>query len=117
MQYREQPLGTTAVFLLPSLKLRERRTQSGTVEDEVHGFLMQHFDGYTAAAGNIFGYWRDVNGAESYGEHRQFSVALVEENKLEDLKRFLGETASKLGEECIYLESAGRSVLIYPKAA
>lgn len=107
-------MGATAVFLLPSLKLKERRSGGDTVEDEVHRFLMDNFDGYTAAAGNIFGYWRDRRGAESYGEHRQFSVALSRDNQVEELKAFLGAVASKIGEQCIYLEIGGRSTLIYP---
>ena len=113
MAYFEQPLGMTAVFLLPSLKLKERRRGDTLLEDEVHAFLMENFGGYTAAAGNIFGYWTDRDKQESYGEHRQFSVALFEQTKLDDLKEFLARLSTKLGEQCIYLEAGGRATLIY----
>lgn len=116
MAYFEQALGATAVILLPSLQLKERRAGGTVLENEVHEFLMGTFGGYTAAAGNIFGYWKDRAGEEWYGEHRQFSVALAEDTagKLGELKEFLGQLAGKLGEQCIYLETAGRAVLVYP---
>jgi len=115
MAYFEQALGATAVFLLPSLQLKARRTGGLLLEDEVHEFLLGTFGGYTAAAGNIFGYWKDRAGEEWYGEHRQFSVALAEDEggKLEELKEFLAQLAGKLGEQCIYLEAGGRAVLVY----
>lgn len=116
MAYFEQALGATAVFLLPSLKLKERRKADLLLEDVVHDFLMANFGGYTAAAGNIFGYWVDRDGHESYGEHRQFSVALTEKGKLDELKEFLAKLAGKLGEQCIYLEADGRAVLVYAEA-
>ena len=114
MRYRKQGLGRVAVFLLPSLKLKDRRSGASPVEEAVHGFLMEHFGGYTAAAGNIFGYWKDDSGQESYGEHRQFQVGLVDEGKLPVLKSFLARIAAEIGEQCVYLESAGETSLIYP---
>lgn len=120
MEYFEQSLGKTAVFLLPSLKLKERRAagnsvEAGTsVEEEVHRFLLDNFGGYTAAAGNIFGYWKDRNNKESYGEHREFTVALLEDSKLGALKEFLARIAVELDEQSIYLEAGGYSSLIFP---
>jgi hypothetical protein len=107
---REQKLGSTAAFLLPSLKLKE---PSSTAESRLHDFLMEHFGGYTAQAGNIFGYWRDDEGHESYGEHREFTVALNDDSKLPELKNFLAELARELDEQCIYLRCGEDALLIY----
>jgi hypothetical protein len=114
MTYRELPLGSAVAFLLPSLKLKGLTAAGTSVEGKLHTFLMDHFDGYTAQAGNIFGYWRDQAGHESYGEHREFSVAFVDPGKLGLLKTFLSELAADLGEECIYLRADDAASLIYP---
>src|SRR3954465_15281390 len=53
MSFTEQSLGTRAAFLLPSLKLKGQRGSGKILEQEVHGFLMANFGGYTAAAGNL----------------------------------------------------------------
>src|SRR5579884_3076685 len=108
MSYREQSLGTAVVFLLPSLKLKERSLSGPSLENRLHTFLMDNFGGYTAQAGNIFGYWRDAQGQDSYGEHREFSVAFVEDSKLPLLKEFVAKLARELAEECIYMR-AGRA--------
>jgi len=84
MQYREHNLGTSVAFLLPSLKLKEPSLNGPSVENRLHTFLMENFGGYTAQAGNIFGYWRDENVHDSYGEHREFSVASPDEEKIPD---------------------------------
>ena len=74
MQYRERTLGTSVVLLLPSLKLKEPSLSGPSVENRLHSFLTDNFGGYTAQAGNIFGYWRQDN-RDSYGEHGEFGVA------------------------------------------
>jgi len=51
--YRRVPLGPMAVFLLPSLKLKQRGSDGRLVEERVHAFLMAHFAGYTVETGNI----------------------------------------------------------------
>jgi hypothetical protein len=114
MGYREQSLGTTVVFLLPSLKLKEPSQSGASIENRLHTFLMDNFGGYTAQAGNIFGYWRDQQGRDSYGEHREFSVAFVEDSKLPVLKEFVARMAQELAEECIYLRAGQTASLIYP---
>lgn len=114
MNYREQSLGTAVVFLLPSLKLKEPSLTGPSTEDRLHRFLMENFGGYTAQAGNIFGYWRNSSGQDSYGEHREFSVAFVEDSKLPMLKEFVARMAAELREECIYLRAGGSASLIYP---
>jgi hypothetical protein len=114
MKYRERNLGHSVVFLLPSLKLKEPSLNGPSVENRLHAFLMENFGGYTAQAGNIFGYWREENGRDSYGEHREFSVAAVEASRLPLLKEFLAGMARDLNEECIYFRMGEAASLIYP---
>ena len=113
MDFTEQSLGTKAAFLLPSLKLKGQREAGKAFEQEVHDFLLAHFDGYTAAAGNLFGYWKDRNGKDSYGEHREFTVALMKDTQLPLLKGFLARLAREIKEDCIYLETGQTVTLIY----
>jgi hypothetical protein len=114
MQSLERSLGTRATFLLPSLKLKGATSKEGaTVEQSVHEFLLAQFQGYTATVGNLFGYWKDQAGENSYGEHRQFSVALNDDTKLPELKSYLSRLASQMDEDCIYLETGGSASLIY----
>src|SRR3954471_12492935 len=110
MSYVEETMGEPAIFLLPSLKLKKRSSNGVLLEEEVHRFLMEHFGGYTAAAGNIFGYWVEPGGGVSYGEHRQFMVALGRDDQIEGLKQFLAKIARELEEHSILLQ-LGRVVL------
>ncbi|HYI92154.1 MAG TPA: hypothetical protein VEX68_01295 [Bryobacteraceae bacterium] len=113
--FRERYLGRSAAFLLPSLKLKQPPRQSdSSIESRLHDFLMKHFGGYTAQAGNIFGYWRDEDGRDSYGEHREFTVAIDSASALTVLKEYLANLSHELAEECIYLRSGEQTVLIYP---
>lgn len=113
MRYVEKALGKNVRFLLPSLKLKQPCTGGKTVEQSVHDFLMENFGGYTATAANLFGYWREEDGAFSYGEHREFTVALTGNEGLAELKQFLGDTARTLDEKCLYVEVAGFASLVY----
>jgi hypothetical protein len=113
MKYRERNLGTPVVFLLPSLKLKEPSLNGPSVESRLHSYLMDHFGGYTAQAGNIFGYWREDR-RDSYGEHREFSVAAQDPAQIPKLKEVLADMACDLEEECIYLRVSGTAALIYP---
>ena len=113
MGYVEKPLGKNVRFLLPSLKLKLPCAAGTTVENTVHDFLMRHFGGYTATAANLFGYWTEEDGVFSYGEHREFTVALAGEGGLPELKQFLGEIACTLDEKCLYVEVAGEATLLY----
>jgi hypothetical protein len=110
---REERIGRTASFLVPSLKLKERGDKGATLEDKLHRYLLETFGGYTAAAGNIFGYWKDKSGREFYGEHRRFEVGLLEEDRLAELKRFLAELAGEMGEQCIYLQAGEEALFVY----
>jgi hypothetical protein len=115
MQFREQRLGSTAVFLLPSLKLKQPAPDGVSNETRLHKFLMDNFGGYTAQAGNIFGYWRIAPGTDEYGEHREFSVAFADATKVPLLKGFLAMMARDLHEVCIYLCVGDEASLIYPQ--
>jgi hypothetical protein len=116
MNYWEKPLGKNVRFLLPSLKLKEPCSNGETVEHSVHTFLMERFGGYTATAANVFGYWREAHGGYTYGEHREFTVALPDGEGLAALKEFLGRTAKTLGEKCLYVEVAGEGILLFDSA-
>jgi hypothetical protein len=110
---RAESLGRMAVFLLPSLKLK--RTRMGkSVEDVVHHFLLKQFGGYTASAGNIFGFWRDEKtGREFYGEHKEYKVSFRGRDRVELLQQFLSRLAGELDEECIYMEYGEGAWLVY----
>jgi hypothetical protein len=113
MDYHETALGKNVRFLLPSLKLKQPSSNGDTIEQCVHFFLMEHFGGYTATSANLFGYWTEEDGQQTYGEHREFVVALPDDRGLPELKEFLGQTARTLGEKCLYFEHAGQAVLLY----
>jgi hypothetical protein len=103
-----------AVFLLPSLKLKRRRRGGKSYDEIVHQFLMKHFGGYTASAGNIFGFWRDEqSGREFYGEHREYKVSFRGRDRRAMLQRFLSKLAAELGEETIYLEHGEDAWLVH----
>jgi len=107
-----------AVFLLPSLKLKQRQRLGRSYEEVVHSFLMKHFGGYTASAGNIFGFWRDdQTGREFYGEHREYKVSFRGRDRVSMLQRFLGRVASELDEETIYLEYGEDAWLVHAAGA
>ncbi len=106
MRTPEKKLGAMANFLLPSLKLRERK-----LHKEVENFLLEEFDGFTVTSGMISGYWKDAEGNPTYGEHNEYKVAIRE--KAETLKSYLARLAFELDEECIYLEVGRESSFIY----
>lgn len=113
--FRERLLGKSAAFLLPSLKVKQPPHASDpSLEARLHEFLMKHFGGYTAQAGNIFGYWRDEDGCDSYGEHREFTVAIDSDSKLIVLKEYLANLSHELREECIYFRAGEQTMLIFP---
>jgi hypothetical protein len=113
MDYHETPLGKNVRFLLPSLKLKQPSDNGDTIEQCVHLFLMENFGGYTATSANLFGYWKEEDGGHTYGEHREFVVALPDGKGLLELKEFLGKTARTLDEKCLYFEHAGQAILLY----
>ena len=102
-----------AVFLLPSLKLKQRDAHGLAVEDRVHRFLIGNFAGYTVETGNILGFWKD-DGEEHYGEHRLFRVAFAGQERIPKLEAFLAGVAAEIGERSVYLETGEDAWLIYP---
>jgi hypothetical protein len=114
--YRREPLGQLAVFLLPSLKLKQRDADGVAVEDRIHRFLLGNFSGYTVETGNILGFWTDAKGTEHYGEHRLFRVAFAGTVRVGELEAFLARVATEIGESSIYLETGDDAWLIFPDA-
>jgi hypothetical protein len=98
---------------VPSLKLKERDQDGRTLEDTIHRYLLDTFGGYTAAAGNIFGFWKDDSGRESYGEHKRYEVGLIDEKRLPELKAFLSRLAGDMSEECIYLQTGEEASFVF----
>jgi hypothetical protein len=49
---------------------------------------------------------------DSYGEHRQFTVAVFDDARLPVLKRYLARLAAKLDEGCIYPDTGATVSLI-----
>jgi len=113
--YEKENLGTMVVFLLPSLKLK-KRSKGITLEDKLHQFLLKKFNGYTAASGNIFGYWKN-RGKEFYGEHIEYKVSLLHPSKLTELENFLAKFAAQMSEKTIYISAGDQSWLLYPKTS
>lgn len=114
MNVQLEALGRMAVFLLPSLKLKRRHRLGRSYEEVVHDFLLKHFNGYTASAGNIFGFWRDEkSGQEYYGEHREYKVSFRGHDRIAMLQRFLSKMGSDLGEKTIYLEYGEDAWLVH----
>jgi hypothetical protein len=116
MKYKKENLGAMVTFLLPSLKLKEWNTYGETLEDRLHTFLLKEFSGYTASAANLFGYWRNHSGREFYGEHKEYKVSLLDENRVELLESFLVGIAHEMGEKSVYLAAGNDSWLVYPAA-
>ncbi len=114
-KYEKENLGTMVVFLLPSLKLKKRK-KGLALEDKLHQFLLKKFNGYTAASGNIFGYWKN-RGKEFYGEHIEYKVSLLQPSKLSVLESFLAKFATEMGEKTIYISAGEMSWLLYPKGS
>lgn len=115
MRHSIQNLGQRAVFLLPSLKLRYR-LEEGSVEDTVHEYLLDNFDGYTSSTVATASFSRDLNGHEYQGEYRNFTVAFNSARQLKDLAAFLSGIAVQLKEPSIYIEIADDICLIVPSA-
>lgn len=115
MAVREKPMGRVVRFLLPSLKLKQA-ARGDTTEQRVHTFFTENFGGYTAASGNIFGYWKDQKGEDSYGEHREFTVTAADDAQLDAIRHFIANVATEMGEECIFVEIGGQASLIYADA-
>src|SRR3954469_10999032 len=109
-----ESLGSVAAMLLPIDKLKQASPRGVPFEQEVHDFLSTSLNGYTVSSGNISGHWKDHNGHDYYGEHRQYQVALPPSpTAREALELFLATLAREMSETCIYMEYAGEAFLVY----
>lgn len=115
MAFEKESLGRMATFLLPINKLKTKNSSGQTIDDQIHGFLIANYSGYTLATGNIFGYWKDRSGKEFFGEHREYKVSFSGKERIPHLENFLSEIAKEINEECVYLETGEDSWLIYPE--
>ena len=114
---RIEDLGKRAMFLVPSVKVYNRKYSSTKqfVASTIHRFLTDTFGGYTCASGNIFGYFAGT--VAEYDELREFRVAFKEDErktKVPQLQEFLAKICADIGEECIYLECGEDAMLVYP---
>src|SRR5262249_2117331 len=95
-----------------------RASGNRTHEDVLHEFLMKRFGGYTASAGNIFGYWKDARtGREYYGEHKEYKVSFRGKDRVALLLRYLARLGHQLGEDSIYVETGEDAWLVYTNHA
>lgn len=100
-------------MLLPLEKLKLNSPRGIRFEQEIHDFLLKQFNGYTVASGNIAGHWKDSQGRDLYGEHREYKVGLSNDAQRVALENFLAHLAWEMGEQCIYLEAGREIFLIY----
>ena len=113
---RIQSLGRPALFLIPSVKVYNRKYSKTrqNIARTIHNFLTDTFGGYTCASGNIYGYF--TTETTEYDELRQFRVAFKEDEKrtkVPQLQEFLAAICADIGEECIYLECGEDAMLVY----
>lgn len=114
---RVESLGKRALFLIPSVKVYNRKYSKSrqNVARTIHNFLKDTFAGYTCASGNIYGYF--TSESTEYDELREFRVAFREDagrTKVSQLQRFLAALCEDVGEECIHLECGEDAMLVYP---
>jgi hypothetical protein len=114
---RIENLGRRATFLIPSVKVFNRRYSKTkqSVARTIHDFLNDTFGGYTCASGNIFGFF--ASSVAEYDELREFRVAFKEDEartKVPKLQEFLAKICEDIDEQCIYLECGEDAMLVYP---
>ncbi|MDB6130320.1 MAG: hypothetical protein JWM04_1427 [Verrucomicrobiales bacterium] len=110
---RKESMGKTGLFLLPSLKMRRKSARGKSYDEELHDFLVKHFSGYTVSSGSISGYWKDEDGREHYGEHREYKVAFLKQKKVPLLEEYIAKLAEDIEEECVFWEKGDEAWLIY----
>jgi len=111
----KESLGRLGILLLPSLKMKSTSPRGNTYEQEVHEFLVGNFSGYTVASGNIAGFWKDSQGRQHYGEHQEYRVGFLSEDKIPFLENYISKLAEELGEESIFWATGEDAWLIYKK--
>ena len=112
----KESLGRLGILLVPSLKMKAVSPRGQPFEKELHEFLVAHFSGYTLASGNIAGFWKDSCGRQHYGEHLEYRVGFLSEDKIPMLENYISELAAELEEESIFWETGEDAWLIYAKA-
>lgn len=111
----KESLGRLGILLLPSLKMKTASPRGKSYEQEVHHFLVENFSGYTVASGNIAGFWKDSQGRQHYGEHQEYRVGFLSEDKIPLLENYIAELAEDMGEESIFWATGEDAWLIYSK--
>jgi len=109
----KESLGRLGILLLPSLKMKGVSPRGKSYEQEVHDFLVENFSGYTVASGNIAGFWKDSQGRQHYGEHLEYRVGFLSEDKIPLLENFIAELATRLDEKSIFWATGEDAWLIY----
>ena len=104
-------LGRPAVFLLPLEPLKAHAYE----EAELHAFLMDNFESYTAATIPSFGFWKNKNEAIIFDECREYEVSFVGKDKIPMLMEKLASIAKRIGEDCVYFKAGQYGCVIYPK--
>ena len=112
---KQVSLGKPAVFLLPSVKLKNTDAKGKVLENKMNEFLMKKFGAYTVSAGYTYGYWKNAKGKKSYGEYKIYSVAFPEKSQLPVLMDFIAGIARDMAEESVYMEYGDEASLIYGK--
>ena len=106
-----ESLGKVLLILLPSVKMKTKSPRGIPFAQELHDFLLIHFNGYTVASGNITGYWQHER-QEECNEHRQYQIAFNRTKDRLSLESHLSKLASELGEKTIYCQFGGKAFLI-----
>ena len=110
---KKESLGRLGILLLPSLKMKTVSPRGKTFEQEVHEFLIANFSGYTVASGNIAGFWKDSRGQQHYGEHLEYRVGFLTEDRIPTLEQFIATLAAELDEKSIFWATGEDAWLIY----
>jgi hypothetical protein len=113
LSVKKEVLGPVGVALLPSEKIMLKSPRGESFEREIHQYLIARFNGYTVSSGNISGHWKDDQGRDHYGEHREYKVPLPTPGHVRGFQIFLANLAAEMGEECIYVEMGSEISLIY----
>jgi hypothetical protein len=109
-----EAMGSVVSMLLPIEKLKTPSPRGVPFEQEIHDYLSTNLRGYTVASGNISGHWRDRDGHDHYGEHREYKVAMpTVKTGIQNLQYFIATLAHDMQETCIYVEWRGEAYLIY----
>ena len=111
------PLGRTAVFYVPALKMDDSRYGQGgqTPTQMFDGFFLQKFGGLTHEESHIRGEWTSEDGQKVFTDlHQRYEVSFAGKEKLTEFLNFLSEMCQRLQEESIYLTIGTRAWLVKP---